>query len=77
VASGYGWRRHAAEKPRYGWYTGARQGELVDLRYEDLDAACGLIYFGKTKNRKLKTLPMNQSVKQVLQWLRRTATVGV
>ena len=49
--------------------TGARQGELLDLRYEDLDVERGLIYFGKTKNRKLKTLPMNNSVRQVVAGL--------
>ena len=49
--------------------TGARQGELLDLRYQDLDPERGLIYFGKTKNRKLKTLPMNSSVRQVVEGL--------
>jgi integrase len=51
--------------------TGARQGELVDLRYEDLDTSKGLIYFGRTKNRKLKIVPMNQSVKEIVEWLSR------
>ena len=46
--------------------TGGRQGELADLRYEDLDVERGLIYFNKTKNRKLKTLPMNHSVRQTV-----------
>ena len=49
--------------------TGARQGELLDLRYQDLDPERGLIYFGKTKNGKLKTLPMNSSVRQVVEGL--------
>jgi len=49
--------------------TGARQGELLDLRYEDLDVDGGLIYFGKTKNRKLKTMPMNKSVRQIVAGL--------
>jgi len=49
--------------------TGARQGELLTLRYEDLDLAQGLIYFGKTKNRKLKIIPMNQQVRGVVEWL--------
>jgi site-specific recombinase XerD len=44
--------------------TGARQGELLKLRYEDIDLERGLIYFGRTKNRKLKTVPMNKAVKE-------------
>ena len=51
--------------------TGARQGELLTLRYDDLDVERGLIYFGKTKNRKLKTIPMNQTVRAVTEWLLR------
>jgi len=35
--------------------TGARQGELLELRYEDMDLERGIIYFGRTKNRRLKT----------------------
>src|SRR4029453_4679564 len=49
--------------------TGARQGELLQLRYEDMDLERDLIYFGKTKNRKLKTIPMNKAVKEALEWL--------
>ena len=40
--------------------TSARQGELLDLKREaDLDLERNLIYFGRTKNRKLKVVPMN------------------
>jgi integrase len=46
--------------------TAARQGEL---RYEDVDFERGLIYFGRTKNRKLKTIPMNKTVKEAVEWL--------
>ena len=49
--------------------TGARQGELLQLRYEDVDFERGLIYFGRTKNRKLKTIPMNKTVKEAVEWL--------
>src|SRR5262249_31110264 len=49
--------------------TGARQGELLQLRCEDVDFERGLIYFGRTKNRKLKTIPMNKTVKEVVEWL--------
>ena len=49
--------------------TGARQGELLNLRYEDIDLEKGLLYFGKTKNRKLKTVPMNKTVREAVEWL--------
>jgi len=49
--------------------TGARQGELLDLCYEDIDQERGLIYFGRTKNRRLKTVPMNHAVRGAVDWL--------
>jgi len=49
--------------------TGARQGELLDLQYEDVDLERGLLYFGRTKNRRLKTVPMNHAVRDVVNWL--------
>jgi len=49
--------------------TGARQGELLDLRYEDIDLERGLIYFGRTKNRRLKIIPMNHAVRGAVDWL--------
>ncbi len=49
--------------------TGARQGELLDLGYEDIDQERGLIYFGRTKNRRLKTVPMNHAVREAVDWL--------
>jgi len=49
--------------------TGARQGELLQLSYEDMDLEKGLLYFGRTKNRKLKTIPMNKAVKEAVEWL--------
>jgi len=49
--------------------TAARQGELLELRYEDIDLERGLIYFGRTKNRRLKTIPMNQTVRGAIDWL--------
>ncbi len=49
--------------------TGARQGELLQLSYDDLDLERGLIYFGRTKNKKLKTVPMNRAVRETVGWL--------
>ncbi len=51
--------------------TGARRGELLDLCYEDIDLERGLIYFGRTKNRRLKTVPMNHAVREAVDWLTR------
>jgi hypothetical protein len=42
---------------------------LLQLRYEDVGLDRSLIYFDSTKNRKLKTIPMNESVKGVVAWL--------
>jgi len=42
--------------------TSARQGEILDLLREgDVDFERNLIYFGRTKNRKLKVIPMNRA----------------
>ncbi len=49
--------------------TGARQGELLQLRYEDVDLDRALIYFGRTKNRKLKTVPLNRTAREAVEWL--------
>jgi hypothetical protein len=34
-----------------------------------MDLERDLIYFGRTKNRKLKSIPMNKAVKEVVGWL--------
>jgi integrase len=49
--------------------TSARQGELLDLaRDGDIDLERNLIYFGRTKNRKLKVVPMNSSAREAVEW---------
>ena len=49
--------------------TSARQGELLDLKREaDLDLERNLIYFGRTKNRKLKVVPMNSAAREAVEW---------
>ena len=49
--------------------TGARQGELLDLaRDGDVDLDRNLIYFGRTKNRKLKVVPMNSAARGAVEW---------
>lgn len=49
--------------------TSARQGELLDLKHEgDIDLERNLIYFGRTKNRKLKVVPMNSAAREAVEW---------
>jgi site-specific recombinase XerD len=49
--------------------TSARQGEILDLLREgDVDFERSLIYFGRTKNRKLKVIPMNRAAREAVEW---------
>jgi integrase len=49
--------------------TSARQGEILDLKREgDIDFERNLIYFGRTKNRKLKVIPMNRAAREAVEW---------
>ena len=49
--------------------TSARQGEILDLQREgDIDFERNLIYFGRTKNRKLKVIPMNRAAREAVEW---------
>jgi integrase len=49
--------------------TSARQGEVLDLKREgDIDLERNLIYFGRTKNRKLKVVPMNSAAREAVEW---------
>jgi len=49
--------------------TSAGQGELLDLKREsDIDLERNLIYFRRTKNRKLKVVPMNSAAREAVEW---------
>jgi integrase len=49
--------------------TGARQGEILELQREgDIDFEHSLITFGRTKNRKLKVVPMNSAAREAVDW---------
>src|SRR5262249_48095820 len=55
--------------------TSARQGEILDLLREgDVDFERGLIYFGRTKNRRLKVIPMNQAAREAVEWFLQNST---
>lgn len=47
-------------------HTGMRKGELQNLKWSDVDFDHNLITLAKTKNGKLRHIPMNDAVKQVL-----------
>ena len=47
-------------------HTGMRKGELQNLKWVDLDFDRGLIVLTQTKNGKMRYIPMNAVVKQVL-----------
>lgn len=46
--------------------TGCRQGEIFNLKWEDVDHRTGLIHLLKTKTGEKREIPMNQNVKSVL-----------
>ena len=55
--------------------TSARQGEILELLREgDADFERGLIYFGRTKNRRLKVIPMNQAAREAVEWFLQNST---
>lgn len=46
--------------------TGMRKGEILSLKWQDIDYNRGIIYVRDTKNGEKKELPMNELVKQAL-----------
>jgi integrase len=46
--------------------TGARQGELLNLRWQDIDLKAGIAYVGKTKNDEPRVLPLIEPVRKLL-----------
>ncbi len=51
--------------------TGMRQGEIFNLKWEDVDFNTGLIHLLKTKSGQKREVPMNESVKNVLARVRK------
>ena len=48
--------------------TGPRQGNLLRLRYEDLDLEHNLINFVRTKNGKVNVVPINREAREAVEW---------
>ena len=52
-------------------FTGVRRGELLGLKWRDLDFNQGLIHLLVTKNGKQREVPMNEQVRQALLSIRK------
>lgn len=50
-------------------HTGLRQGELLRLRWEDVDLERGLVTVNQSKNHRLKTVAINEPARGALEWL--------
>ena len=53
--------------------TGARRGELLNLKWEQVDFRTKAIHFTKTKSGKARTVPMNETVYETLLKLKKKA----
>ena len=53
--------------------TGARRGELLSLKWEQVDLEARVIHFTKTKSGKGRTVPMNRAVYMTFLRLKREA----
>lgn len=54
-------------------HTGMRRGELLGLRWQDIDLQNGLIHINRSKNRQRRDVPMSDTVRRVLALLRESA----
>jgi len=46
--------------------TGMRRGEILNLKWQDIDFRRGIIYLLRTKNNERREVPMNEAVKMAL-----------
>jgi len=46
--------------------TGMRRGEVLNLKWDEIDFDTGLLYVNKTKNGERRVVPMNQTVRGLL-----------
>jgi len=54
--------------------TGARLGEILNLRWKDVDPVKNLLTFVKTKNGHSRSVPLNRKAQEVIEELRRRST---
>ena len=55
-------------------HTGMRRGEILSLRWDEVDFARGLILVKRTKNGRDRMIPMNSIVRETLAAIRQEAT---
>lgn len=54
--------------------TGMRRGEILSLKWNDLDLIRGVIFLTNTKSGEKREVPMNEQVQQVFRIMPRTAS---
>ncbi|MDX6501354.1 MAG: hypothetical protein QOG23_4614 [Blastocatellia bacterium] len=64
-------RKHVAPVVRLALGTGMRRGELLGLRWAQVDFQRGVIYVTQTKTARDRMLPMSQQVRELLLSLRK------
>ena len=47
---------------------GPRQGNLLRLKYDDIDLAHDLIHFVGTKNGRVNVVPINNKAREAIEW---------
>ena len=48
-------------------HTGGRLSEILELRWNDVDLANGLLYFTKTKNGQVREIPLDATLTATLK----------
>lgn len=51
---------------RFLYYCGARVGETIEIKNEDINMEKGFVLLKKTKNRQHRLIPLNENMKSVL-----------
>jgi integrase len=76
------WTTHRTPNPALRLYilgalqTGARRGELLGLRWADVDFRARTLTFRQTKNGDARTVPMTETLRGALHGLPRPPVIG-